>query len=156
SVAQSDGGGAPPGAANTAPRNAAGSGRKADAEQVRNAEAVVRQEIQGINGIANLLASVHDGFGANRVGHHIRFEAMFARGAFRGANDVDLGPNEIAALKHRVGREVIDALNALKAQCARIQSIPGLQGFIKPDATSRIDGLIAEWSIKPGEEAMPE
>lgn len=157
SIGRFDGGGTAAGdAGNAAPGNAAGSGRKADAEQVRNAEAIVRQEIQVINGIANQLASVHDGFGANRVAHHIRFQTMFARGAFRGANDVDLGPNEIAALKHRVGSDVIAALNTLKTQCTRIQSIPGLQGFIKPDAISRIDGLIAQWSIKPGEEAMPE
>lgn len=135
--------------------NGARSGRKADAEQVRNAEAIVRQEIQSINGIANLLATVHDGFGANRVAHQIRFQSMFARGVFRGANNVDLGPNEVAALKHRVGGDVIEALNQLKTQCSRIQSIPGLQGFIKPDAISRIDGLIAEWSLRPGEE-MPE
>jgi hypothetical protein len=158
SVARSDGGPAIPTGdpGSPAPRPATGSRRKADAEQVRNAESIVRQEIQLINGIAGQLATVHDGFGANRVGHQIRFQSMFARGAFRGANDVDLGPNETVALKHRVGRDVVEALNALKAQCSRIQSIPGLQGFIKPDAISRIDGLIAQWTIRPGEDQMPD
>jgi hypothetical protein len=81
---------------------------------------------------------------------------MFVRGSFRGAGNIDLGPNEIAALKHRVGPDVTAALNLLKGQAMRIQSILGLQGFIKPDAISRIDSLIADWTILPGEETMPE
>ena len=68
----------------------------------------------------------------------------------------NLGPNEFVALKHRIGPEVLTAFRDLKNQTARIQSIPGLQGFIKPDAASRIDSLMADWTIKPGEEAMPE
>jgi hypothetical protein len=144
--------GSPP----AAPRTVAVSARKADAYQVRMGEEIVRREIQLIDGIAGQLASIHDGFSANRVAHSLRITSMFARGAFRGAGDIDLGSNEITALKHRIGQDVIRALNQLKAQAARVQSIPGLQGFIKPDAISRIDNLIAQWTLKPGEETMPE
>jgi hypothetical protein len=120
------------------------------------AESFIRQEIELVNGITRQLATVHDGFSADRVVRSLRISSMFARGAFRGSGNIDLAPNEIVALKHRVGSEVIRAMNELKGQASRIQSIPELEGFIKPDAISRIDHLIAEWTIKPGEETTPE
>ena len=107
-----------------APRNVSRSGRKANLEQVRLAEEIVRREIQLINGITNQLATVHNAFSANHVAHTVRISAMFARGPFRGSGNVDLGPNEAVALKHRVGSDVREALNQLKASARESSRYP--------------------------------
>ncbi len=129
---------------------------KADADAVRRAEPMIRQGVEMIKQISSVLASVHDGRSANNAARSLRFTTMFGRMHVRRGGDVNVGPNEVVALKHRLGQEVLAALRDLKNQIARIQTIPGLQGFVKPDASSRLDSLIADWTIKPGEETMPE
>ena len=75
----------------------------------------------------------------------------------RRPRNLDLGPNEIVALKHRVGPEIRSAFTDFKNQALRIQSIPGLGEAIDAgDAGRDRRASSTHWTIKPGEEAMPE
>jgi hypothetical protein len=136
-----------------------GSGRtalKADADVVRRAEAIVRQGIDLLKQKANVLATIHDGFSAQHASHSLQFTSMFGHMRFGPQRDVVVGPNEMVALKHRVGQEIIQAVTNLKNQLMRIQSIPGVRVVLEPGTMSGLDKLIADWTIKPGEETMPE
>ncbi len=81
---------------------------------------------------------------------------MFSRVPMHRPRNLDLGPNEIVALKHRIGSEIRTAFTDFKNQILRIKSIPGLGEGLDTRKLAQIDEIIDVWSLKPGEEQMPE
>ncbi len=130
--------------------------RKADAEQVRLAERVIRQRLPLLKEITAKLAKIHNVASANQVGRELQFRGMFPRVQIRRPRNLDVGPNEIVALKHKVGQEIRSAFTDFKNQALRVQSIPGVGEGIDAKDLAEIDEIIDHWAIKPGEEAMPE
>ncbi len=145
-----------PNPAPVVPTNVAASTRKADAYQVRLAEQEIRQKLEVVKDFARKLSTVHNARSAKQVEHSLRFSAMFARVRAGRPTNLDLGSNERLALKHRVGQEIRSAYTDFKNQIVRIQSIPDLAVANDVALLAEIDGIIDNWSIKPGEEAMPE
>jgi hypothetical protein len=134
------------------PAPAARSKIKADAYQVRLAEQTIRNNLAALKVITAQLSKIHNVESARQI----RFVGMFPRIRVRRPRNLDLGPNEILALKHRVGPEIRSAFSDFKNQVLRVQSIPGLGAGLDAADLAEIDALIDLWSIKPGEEEMPE
>jgi hypothetical protein len=134
------------------PASVARSSRKADAFQVRLAEQTIRNNLAALKAITSQLAKVHNVASARQM----QFAAMFPQVRIRRPRNLDLGPNEIVALKHRVGPEIRSSFIEFKNQVLRIQSIPGLGEGLDASDLAEIDAIIDLWAIKPGEEEMPE
>ena len=145
-----------PNPAPVAPAPAARSKIKADAYQVRLAEGIIRQNLVILKDITSKLARIHNVASAEQVGRELQFRGMFHRVGIRRPRNLDVGPNEIVALKHRVGQDIRSAFSDFKNQALRVQSIPGVGVGLDPKDQAELDEIIDHWSIKPGEEEMPE
>ncbi|MHB1558143.1 MAG: HEAT repeat domain-containing protein [Isosphaeraceae bacterium] len=139
-----------------APAAATSSGLKADAAQVRRGEQLIRKGLTVITQINRTLATVHNVQSAMAAQHSLRMTTMMNRIGIHRPRNLDLGPNEMVALKHRVGGEIRTAFTDFKNQFLRIKSIPGLGDGIDAKDFTQIDEIIAAWTIQPGEEQMPE
>ncbi len=138
------------------PASVSTSGRKADAAQVRHAEQLIRKGLSVITQINQTLSTIHNVQSAQAAQHSLRITTMMNRIPFRRPRNLDLGPNEMLALKHRVGGEVRTAFTDFKNQFLRIKSIPGLGAGIEGNDFHEIDEIITAWTLQPGEEQAPE
>ena len=147
---------AQPNPAPVVPTNVAASTRKADAYQVRLAEQEIRRKLAVVQDVTRKLARIHNVRSAQQVENSLRFSTTFARVRVGRPTNLDLGSNERVALKHRVGQEIRSAFTDFKNQVLRIQSIPELGIANDAALLAELDTIIDAWTIKPGEEAMPE
>ncbi len=146
----------PDGPVPSAPAGVSTSGRKADAAQVRRAEQLIRKGLVVMQSLNRTLATIHNEVSLRQAAQSLQFSTMFSRVKLHKPRNLDLGPNEVVALKHRVGGEIQSTFTDFKNQLLRIKSIPGVGDGLDISNLSKFDEIVALWSLQPGEEQVPE
>ena len=105
--------------------------------------------------ITSKLARIHNAASAEQVGRELQFRGMFPQMGIRRPRNLDVGPNETVALKHRLGQEIRSALIDFKNQALRVQSIPGVGEGIDAKDLAEIDEVIDTGRSSPARRRCP-
>lgn len=139
------------------PVPASTSGRKADAAQVRRGDNLIRRGLVGITELTKDLATIHDEKRWRLFAENMGVPEILTRMMrFYRPQTLKLGPDEALVLKHRFGGEIRTAFTGLKNEFLRIKTVPGVGEWIDASKLAEIDEIIDLWSLKPGEEQMPD
>jgi hypothetical protein len=127
----------------------------ANAASVRIAENAIRSNVKALRQLITALSSIHDIPSARANLGNVVFSTRVAETVERRANGIQVGKNEMIALKHSVGPELRSALSDYKQELMRISALLDVPAHVKNDAMAQIDRAIDRWAIKPGEETVP-
>jgi HEAT repeats len=140
-----------------APWGDGGGGKRvtANAASVRLAENAIRSNVKALRQLVTALSNIHDIPSARANLGNVVFSTRVAETVERRANGIQVGKNEMVALKHSVGPELRSALSDYKQELMRISALLDVPAHIKNDAMAQIERAIDRWVIKPGEETVP-
>ncbi len=133
-------------------------GLRANAAAVRRAEAQIRANIRAIRKMSKAMSKVHDLRSAKANEGNFSASVAGVRSVHiqNQVSSLRLGKNEIIALKHLVGAELCAAYAEFKQETMRISAIVQIPAHLTDETMAQVDQVIDQWTIKPGEETMPE